>query len=750
MILVMYCMSVTGQLQKGVVKTRGRMVNGHLQPGLGLNGATIKLGDRNVLSKEEQGMKGIFSFPVIENHYVVKDVFKKGYNLVDLETCRSYTCSKEPLYVIMETPEQQMEDLLEAQEQISKTLREQLKKSRQEIQRLKDEKKITEEDYRQRLAKLMENQQNSQKLIADMAQKYAQMDYDQMDSLNQRINDAILSGRLMEADSLLRSKGDMKGRISEVRREQQAETREEQALAQRQENLKTSKEGTKKKIEDIAADCYKFFDRFKLENQHDSAAYYTELRAELDTTNAEWQLDAALYFHSQHMFKKAQMYYFNAIDIYFKQVDGISAAETITNLANLLSESHDFEGSKRMYKLALSTYSEASKLNKGKYEKSNIIGTLYGLGAVYCTIGRYVEGNKLFHDALRIIDGMPSNKQAENSRDRSAILDNIATQFSSQDDPQQYEKSEKLYKEALNLRKEMVLSNPLLSKYQKDFSVTLNNLAGLYMKMSRFEESEMLYDKALSIRKGLAKKDSIGLAPDLAQIYLNLGMLYYKVNDYEKSNSMLIKALEIYSRLAYEQPNVYSLELSSVVNVIAKLSFETNRLSQCEKLLKRDVDLLEELVKRNRLAYEMIYVENMGMLASIYANDKKYAESEKLLKEIVTICRLAVSNKKLNEDMPSYLGLLSTVCIFLNKFDHAEKYAKEALKLDPSEKYVTSSLAASLLLQRKFTEAMQIYSQYKNEFRELYLNDLNVFYESGVISQDVEAEIEQVKLYLNE
>ena len=47
------------QTQQGVVKTRGRMVNGVLQPGKGLAGATVQVKDHNALLS---GVDGKFSF----------------------------------------------------------------------------------------------------------------------------------------------------------------------------------------------------------------------------------------------------------------------------------------------------------------------------------------------------------------------------------------------------------------------------------------------------------------------------------------------------------------------------------------------------------------------------------------------------------------------------------------------------------------------------------------------------------------
>ena len=177
------------------------------------------------------------------------------------------------------------------------------------------------------------------------------MDYDQMDELNQRISDAILNGRLTEADSLLRSKGDMGNRIAEIRREQQAEAQREAEIARQQEELASSKAGTRKKLEDAAEDCLKFHERFKLSNQHDSAAYYIELRAELDTTNAGWQFNAAHYLNEQKQFHKVENYYVRALEVFRRLAQANPQAyepdvvATLNNLAALYSDTQRFTDS---------------------------------------------------------------------------------------------------------------------------------------------------------------------------------------------------------------------------------------------------------------------------------------------------------------------------------------------------------------------------------------------------------------------
>ena len=274
----------TAQTQKGVVKTKGRMVNGQLQAGTKLGGAVIAVRGRSAVLSQSNGN---FSFPVSGQSFMLDSVRKKGYQLVDAEAApKSYAVSKDPLYVLMETPEQQLQDKLNAERKIRRTLQRQLQEREDEIEALMESNRITEEEYRQQLQKLYQSQENNEKLIADMAKRFSEMDFDQLDSLNRLISDAILNGRLTEADSLLRTKGDINDRIAEVKRAQQAEAQEEEELTRRQSNLEASKSGTRKKLEDLAEDCYNRFELCKMKFQFDSAAFYIVQRAELDTMNA--------------------------------------------------------------------------------------------------------------------------------------------------------------------------------------------------------------------------------------------------------------------------------------------------------------------------------------------------------------------------------------------------------------------------------------------------------------------------------
>lgn len=98
------------QTQQGLVKTKGRLGNdGKVIAGTPLHNVTVKVkGRTSVVSNN----RGAFSFPVPGEAYYIEKVEKKGYLLTDPDLLsKRYSYSKDnPLYVVMETPDTQLED----------------------------------------------------------------------------------------------------------------------------------------------------------------------------------------------------------------------------------------------------------------------------------------------------------------------------------------------------------------------------------------------------------------------------------------------------------------------------------------------------------------------------------------------------------------------------------------------------------------------------------------------------------------
>ena len=160
---------ITAQTQKGYVKTRGYLDrNGTVVKGTRLSGATVIVKGRSTVLS---GKDGGFSVAIPGTSYYLQSVHKQGYVLTDPEMLlKQYAYSSDPLVIVLETPEKQLRYKLDAMTRISATLQEQLTKSYAEIQTLKEQNKLSQEEYQQRMQEVILMQGNNQQLVTEMAE----------------------------------------------------------------------------------------------------------------------------------------------------------------------------------------------------------------------------------------------------------------------------------------------------------------------------------------------------------------------------------------------------------------------------------------------------------------------------------------------------------------------------------------------------------------------------------------------------
>ena len=176
-----------------------------------------------------------------------------------------------------------------------------------------EEMQISLDEKNRLLAQINQQREDNEKIIAQMSAYYATIDYDQLDSFQQRVTQLLENGELERADSLLRTRGNMTDRIRQMRQEQEAEAKEEKELAKQQQFIDQADEGVQKNVETAATDCQNFIERFEKVHQYDSAARYYELRAKLDTNNLEWQIEAGIFYYDKiGDYDKAQRYFSRA------------------------------------------------------------------------------------------------------------------------------------------------------------------------------------------------------------------------------------------------------------------------------------------------------------------------------------------------------------------------------------------------------------------------------------------------------
>lgn len=216
LLLVVFCVNANAQTQQGIVKTRGRLVDGQIVAGERLAGVTITLNYGDTIVSDNQG-RFYFEVPKAKSFSLVSAT-KPGYTLVDSEyTKRIFSYSEDnPFIVVLEDENQRQSDISATIRKMRRTLTAQLQERKGEIEELKAQNKLTETEYQKCLQELYDNQLKSEQLVEEMAERYASIDYDQLDEFNRQVQMYIEEGELQKADYMICSKGNLEQRMTEL------------------------------------------------------------------------------------------------------------------------------------------------------------------------------------------------------------------------------------------------------------------------------------------------------------------------------------------------------------------------------------------------------------------------------------------------------------------------------------------------------------------------------------------------------
>ena len=400
-----------------------------------------------------------------------------------------------------------------------------------------------------------------------------------------------------------------------------------------------------------------------------------------------------------------------------------------------------FGESETYYNKALTIFRRLAESNPSAY-KANVAITLNELAIVYAKTQRFSEAESMNKEALEELRRLAESNPSVYEHVLGNTLNNMALVYVN---TKHFSEAESMHKEALEIRRRLAAANP--SAFEPDVATSLNNLALLYDKTQRLNETEPVLKEALEIRRRLAANNPSAYEPDLAQTMNDLASTYCLEKRFSEAEPMLKEALEIRRRLAAANPTVYEPDWAMTMNNLALLYADTQRFSEAEQICKETAEIYRRLASSNPSAYEPDFIQVLNNLAMICEFTKRYSDKDAALKEILEIKRrMGETGPKLTET----LGRLSYSKILLRKYAESEQYAREAIATDSTQHWVATNLAAALLFQGKYTEAEQIYRQYKSEMKEAYLADFKAFSEAGVIPKEYEADVEKIKKMLNE
>ena len=575
--------SVFAQTQIGYIKTRGRLDSeGALIPGERLADASVTVRGRNSVNSDRNGA---FRIQLSGPTYYLQSVQKQGYVLSDPDVLsRQYAYSKDPMVLVMETPGSQTDDRLAAERKIRRTLQRQLQKKEDDLERLKEERRLSDEEYRQRLRNLFDEQDENEQLISDMAERYSRIDYDQLDEFNRRVSALILDGRLTEADSLIQTRGTMEARLRLLRQHQSGIATEEAEIARYKGEVYRRKEMVAYSRDDLAQDCFNLSEICKLQHTFDSAAYYLALRVSLDTTNVAWKREIGHFLLDyQSRFEEALAYYEGALKTVLetKGENDQMVAVLHDDIGTVLQEMGEYQQARKHYELSLSildkqvipdvqTKSEivldlcsldmelgenivalslAQELltavsEQTDLDQSIIANTLTAIGILYGYLGEDRKNLEYQQAAMAIW----LRQYGENTPRVATAYSNLGIGYCNVDGG--YEQGMEYLNKALAIR------IGIFGEEHPKVANVYNNIGFASANHRDLEGALAAHLKALAIKQAIYGD----VHPSVALTYNNLGSTYFGLQDYECALEYHRKALDIRKRVL--EPESYNIGVS--------------------------------------------------------------------------------------------------------------------------------------------------------------------------------------------
>lgn len=463
--------------QEGMVRTIARKG----QSGQPIEGAVIRLqGSHNKVASRTNGDFSLLLHDLQNGDpYAIASIVKSGYEPAEQELIgRRLPCSDQvPVEILLVSRLQ----LMQEREAIETKARENVEIYYQvrmdSLEQLLAAKQISEAELAKQKQRLESQYENFEPLLQAMSDVLARTDYARMDSLTALMQQAVENGNPEEAERLLREKGSMEQREAVLREW----GKNIQALKQEVDKNQAEYKKQKRDLED---DCFRLYSACLTRFQNDSANYYIQKRAALDTLNVDYQLQAGQFvMNIMADYPLAKMYYERAYRICETQYGEVSGqmATTCNELGMIAKKQGDLEEAMVWYNRSL-----AIREKKGGKNSPIVAEALNNLGELYRAKKDLKNAMDCHKRALKICE----KHFAANSLELTESKFNIAGVYYQQG---QFDKAETLYLEV----QEVYETNPKVQ--QTRVAAIYNNLGGVCYMQGKYAEAAEYFEQALTI-----------------------------------------------------------------------------------------------------------------------------------------------------------------------------------------------------------------------------------------------------------
>lgn len=566
LIFTFFPLIATAQVQNGIVRTLARPD----KKSQGLGGVTITIleAPNSVVSSST----GQFSVPLLGKKegdpYIVGMIQKNDYTLVDkgIRGRQLGFSSKVPLEIVMVSNQQLEEDKRYIEEKANDRALKRYRKQQEELEQLRKEKHITDEEYTRTQLVLGEKYEHFMSLVDKMAETYALMDYEGISDINKQIRQAIENAELEKADSLLLLKGNFE------QRKQQGRLLIKAGKEMTELGEQKTQEGTDI-LNDLAQDYYYRHTIFASNYQNDSAAYYLEQRVSIDSTNVDWLNDAGDFISEYLADDNKALSYYQCALTYAR----MKYSEESALIASIINRIGICYFSKNEYSLALDYYSKALEIRESVYEPNHpeIAQSYNNLACSYDRKGDFSLALEYFNKALSIW----LKVYGENHSDVALAYNQIGSMYVSLGN---YTQALEYHKKALEIHES------LYGTEHKEVAYSYIYIGSAYSNLSDHTRALNYYKKALAINEKVYGPNH----PEVAKIYNDLGVIYDKINDSSHALEYQLKALEIRQKVFGANHTAVATSCNNIACVYISLRDYQLALKYAMKALQIDEKVL--------------------------------------------------------------------------------------------------------------------------------------------------------------
>ena len=668
---ILHAIACLAQNQSGMVRTLGRPA----QKGVPLAGVTVRIAEAH--NAVVSGKDGAFSLPMNKKDgesFVIRQVQKAGYELNDRDLIgRKYAFSStHPITIVMVSAKQLQAEKARIENNAYSVAEKNYKNKLAALEAQLKNGQIDAEKYSGQIRSLQGDFERFQSLIDGLSEHYAHIDYDDMDENEKEIAQCIENGNFDKADSLIHQCFDVTDVLS---RNLKALDRIEQGISQAKDVIADTNRLMAEVLRRQAKDAeylYQLYTIALARFDNEKAGQYILTRAELDTTNVEWTVQAAKFIADYRSdYDEAMRCYDRAERYASKQPTWLSTI--YTNKGSIYLE-------QGKYVEAIKADSIALGLSLNLYGKKALL-TLKLINNTAATLRKIGQ----LKQALVTWNTVYSIAIADKDTDRefiATVCNNISTTCADLG----------LHSMALEF------GHKALDAYKAKGSVkgealACCNIGGCYSGMGQYQEALDCFDRSEQLFKKLFGEDN----PQVAWVLAKKGNLYSGLGDTKKAYQYNKRSLDIYKRF-------YDAKSVVVANALADFAAVNPNKQEAKAQVDSALTVLVSHYGERQLAVADAYYTQ----AIISADMEQYVESERQLQRALLIYNTVIGTRY-NQFSAQCYASLSDVELGLNRMDKAVEYMSQAVEINDSVngdifnllKLTALYQKAALLLQQK-------------------------------------------------